>query len=84
MCCTFEEAGDVFQLGDVVLPAVAVFGQQGQVLQVLPAGVGRVKLVQLSVHHPPGLHLLLGELHTGDGITTGTYKGEWSFVLTGD
>ena len=69
---TLEEARDVLQLGDVVLPVVAVLGQQGEVLQVLSAGVARVQFVELSEHHPPRANLLLRELDARDRFSAGT------------
>lgn len=69
---TLEEARDIFQLRDVVLPKFTVFGQQWQVLQVFPAGVSGVQLVELPVHNSPSLHLLLCELNTRNGIPTAT------------
>lgn len=71
MKITFEEAGDILQLRDVILPTFTVFGQQWQILQVFPAGVGGVQLVQLPVHNTPSLHFLLCELNIRDGIPTG-------------
>lgn len=65
---TFEEVRDVLQLGDVVLAVLAVLGQQGEVLQVLPAGVARVQLVELPEHHAPGTHLLCSVVHARDGL----------------
>lgn len=69
---TPEEAWDIFQLRDVVLPKFTVFGEQWQVLQVLPAGVGWVQLVELPVHDSPSLHFLLCELDARDRIPTAT------------
>lgn len=66
---TLQEAGHVLQLRDVVLPVVAVRGEQRQVLQVLPAGVAGVQLVQLPKHNAPRPDLLLCELHPGNGIS---------------
>lgn len=66
---TFKEVRDVLQLGDVVLAVFAVLGQQWEVLQVLPAGVARVQLVELPEHHAPGTHLLCSVVHTRDGLT---------------
>ena len=69
---TLEEARDVLQLGDVVLPVVAVLGQQREVLQVLSAGVAWVQFVELSEHHPPRANLLLSELDARDRFSAGT------------
>lgn len=71
---TPEEARHVLQLRDVVLPKVAIFGQQRKVLQVFPAGVGGVQLVQLPVDDSPRLHLLLCELDPRNGIPTAMGK----------
>lgn len=73
---TPQEARHILQLRDVVLPKVTVFGQQRKVLQVFPAGVGGVQLVQLPVDHSPRLHLLLCELDPRNGIpaATGTFS----------
>lgn len=67
---TPEEARDVFQLRDVVLPTFAVLGQQRQVLQVFTARVGGIQLDELPVHNTPSLHFLLRELNTRNGIPT--------------
>lgn len=67
---TFQEAGHIFQLGDVVFPVATVFGEQGQVFKVLSAGMSWVKLVKLSVHSPPSLDLLLCEFNLGNWVTT--------------
>ena len=69
---TLEEARDVLELWDVVLPVVAVLGQQGEVLQVLSAGVAGVQFVELSEHHPPRANLLFCELNTRDRFSAGT------------
>lgn len=71
---TPQEARHVLQLRDVVLPKVAVLGQQRKVLQVFPAGVGGVQLVKLPVDDGPRLHLLLCELDPGNGIATATAR----------
>lgn len=74
---TLEETRDIFQLRDVVLPTFTVFGQQWQVLQVFPAGVGGVQLVKLPVHNTPSLDFFLGELDIRNGIPTGTKQREF-------
>lgn len=72
---TFQEAGHIFQLGDIVFPVPTVFGEQGQVFKVLSAGISWVKIVKLSVHNPPSLDLLLSEFNLGDWVTTARRRG---------
>lgn len=67
---TLEEVRDILQLGDVVFAVATVFGQQGEVLQVLLAGVAGVELFELLEHHPPGTHLLCCEVYAKNRIAT--------------
>lgn len=69
---TSEEARDIFQLWDVVLTTFAVFGQQRQILQVLPAGMSGVQFVELPVHYTPSLDLLFCKLNPGYWVSTET------------
>lgn len=50
---TLQEAGDVLQLGDAVLPVPAESLQQLEGLQVLPAGVGGVEASQGGINLLP-------------------------------
>lgn len=72
---TFQEARHIFQLGDIVFPVPTVFGEQGQVFQVLSAGISWVEIVKLSVHSPPSLDLLLSEFNLGNWVTTARRRG---------
>jgi len=74
---TPEEAGHIFQLRDVVLPKFTVFGQQWQVLQVFPAGVGGVQLVELPEHNSPSLHFFFRELNTRNDIPTAARENNY-------
>ena len=65
-----QEAGDLLQLGDVVLPVAAVLLQQGEHAVVLAAGVGRVQRLQLLEDGSPGGLLLRRVLHLGDHLAT--------------
>ena len=67
---TLQEAGDLLQLGDVVLPVAAVLLQQGEDAVVLAAGVGGVQRLQLLEDGSPGGLLLRRVLHLGDHLAT--------------
>lgn len=69
---TLQEAGDVLQLWDVVLPVAAVFLQQGEDSVVFTAGVSRVQSLQLLEHRPPCGLFVLCVLHSRDDLATGT------------
>lgn len=68
LAVTLEKPGHVLQLRDVVLPVVTVFDQQGEVVQILFAGVADVQLVELPEHNSPGAHLHLCEVDAMDRI----------------
>lgn len=50
--------------------------EKGEVLEILPAGVGGVELAELAEDHAPRLHLLRRVLHPGDGLSAAGRRGE--------
>lgn len=78
---TSKEAGDILQLGDVVILVAAVFLQQGENPVVFVAGVSRVQSLQLLEDFAPCGFLVLGVLHSGDGLATGTKTWAYSVSL---
>lgn len=71
---TFEEVGDVLQLGDVVLPVATVFDEQREDVVVLLAGVGLVQPRKIAEHGAPRGGFLLGVLHPRDLLVAGERK----------
>lgn len=64
-----EEIGNVLQLRDVVRRVATVLLEKRENVVVLATGIRGVKLTELRVDGLPGLDLLFGIFHAGNGLS---------------
>lgn len=79
---TFQKDRDVLQLRDVVLSVTTVFDQQGEIFQILPAGVTGIQFAQFSEDYAPRAHFLCCVFNTWDGVSTGGTERNGTQALT--
>jgi len=78
---TPQKVGDILQLGNVILPEPTIVHQQREDVIVLPTGVGLVEFRKVPEDNAPGLDLLLGIIHMGQGLAMLVVIGNVGKVL---